>query len=65
MTLVTCGRSTPDLSHYTKTADIVITGVGKKDLLIGEMIKTGAVVIDAGVSFVGDQMYGDIDFASV
>ena len=65
VTLVTCGRSTPDLSHYTKTADIVITGVGKKDLLIGEMIKTGAVVIDAGVSFVGDQMYGDIDFASV
>ena len=65
VTLVTCGRSTKDLSKYTKTADIVITGVGKKDLVTGDMIKDGAVVIDAGVCFEDGKMYGDINFESV
>ena len=65
VTLVTCGQATPDVSVYTKTADIVITGVGKKDLITGEMIKAGAVVIDAGVYFENGKMYGDINFESV
>lgn len=58
-------QSTPSLKAYTQDADIIITGVGKKNLLTGAMIKSGAVVIDAGVSFVGKKMYGDINFTSV
>jgi methylenetetrahydrofolate dehydrogenase (NADP+)/methenyltetrahydrofolate cyclohydrolase len=46
-------------------ADVVITGVGKHNLLTGAMIKEGAVVVDAGVCFVDGQMYGDIEFESV
>lgn len=65
VTLTTCGRSTKDLSHYTKTADIIITGVGRKDLVTSEMVKDGAVVIDAGVCFEDGKMYGDINFESV
>jgi len=65
VTLVTCGKSTTDLSHYTKTADIIVTGVGKKDLVTGEMVKEGVIVIDAGVSFEAGVMYGDINFESV
>ena len=65
VTLVVCGKSTPDLSVYTKRADIIISGVGKKDLITGAMIKEGGVVIDAGVSFEGDKMFGDINFESV
>jgi len=65
ITLVTCGKSTTDLAHYTKTADIIITGVGKKDLLTGAMIKEGAIVIDAGVCFENEKMYGDIEFETV
>jgi methylenetetrahydrofolate dehydrogenase (NADP+)/methenyltetrahydrofolate cyclohydrolase len=71
VTLVTCGKSTPDLSVYTKKADVIFSGVGKKDLITGEMIKEGAIVIDAGVCFdrptgsSQDKMYGDIDFESV
>lgn len=56
---------TPDIAAYTKSADVIITGVGKANLLKGNMIKRGAVVIDAGVSFVGKVMCGDIDFKSV
>lgn len=65
VTLITCGKSTPDISVFTRKADVIITGVGKKDLLTGEMVKEGAVVIDAGVCFEESLMYGDIDFESV
>ncbi len=65
VTVTTCGRSTKDLAAYTKRADIIITGVGKKDLLTGEMIKAGAVVVDAGVCFLDGKMYGDINFESI
>ncbi|MFA5075871.1 MAG: tetrahydrofolate dehydrogenase/cyclohydrolase catalytic domain-containing protein [Patescibacteria group bacterium] len=65
VTLSICNRSTPDLSVFTKNADIIFTGVGKHNLLTGEMIREGAVVIDAGVCFVDGQMYGDIEFETV
>jgi methylenetetrahydrofolate dehydrogenase (NADP+)/methenyltetrahydrofolate cyclohydrolase len=65
VTLTMCNRSTPDISVFTKMADVVITGVGKHNLLTGAMIKEGAVVVDAGVCFVDGQMYGDIEFESV
>ncbi len=39
-----------------KKADIIISGVGKQNLITGEMVKKGVVVIDAG---------GDVDFKSV
>lgn len=65
VTVTVCGSATKDLSSHTKKADVVITGVGKKDLVTGDMIKKGAVVVDAGVSFVDGKMYGDIEFDSV
>lgn len=65
VTVTVCGRSTKDLAAYTKKADIIITGVGKKDILTSDMIKEGAVVVDAGVCFVEGKMYGDINFESI
>jgi len=47
-------ENTPDISESTQRADILITGVGKPGLITGDMIKDGAVVIDAGTS-VGHQ----------
>jgi len=71
VTLITCGKDTKNLASFTKQADIVICGVGKKDLVTGEMVKKGAVVIDAGVCFdrpdgsSQEKMYGDINFESI
>jgi len=52
-------------THNTKekclSADIIVTGVGKKNLLRGDMIKPGAIVIDTGVDFENDKMYGDVN----
>lgn len=49
-------KNTKDISFYTKKADILIAGTGKKKLIKGDMIKKGAVVVDFG---------GDVDFKSV
>lgn len=46
-------------------ADIIVTGVGKKDLLRGSMVKEGAIVIDTGVDFKHGKMYGDVNVAEV
>lgn len=64
-TVTVCNIFTKNLSTIAQKADIVITGVGKHNLITGQMIKKGAVVVDAGVCFVDGKMYGDIDFKSV
>jgi methylenetetrahydrofolate dehydrogenase (NADP+)/methenyltetrahydrofolate cyclohydrolase len=48
-----------------KQADIVISGIGKGKYIIGDMIKKGAILIDAGTSESGNSIVGDIDFKSV
>ena len=65
VTLTTCNKETRNLSEITKTADVLITGVGKYNLIRADMIKPGAVVIDAGVSFHQGKMYGDTNFEEV
>ena len=65
VTLTTCNKETKNLAFYTKQADILITGVGKRNLITGSMVKPGATVIDAGVSFYNKKMYGDINFVEV
>ncbi|MBO7166848.1 MAG: bifunctional methylenetetrahydrofolate dehydrogenase/methenyltetrahydrofolate cyclohydrolase FolD [Kiritimatiellae bacterium] len=70
-TVTLCHTGTPDASVYTKTADIVIVATGKPNTLTGDMLKSGAVVIDVGVNRVVDPskpkgyaLCGDADFAS-
>ena len=65
VTLTTCNKETKNLASLTKEADILITGVGKANLIQAKMVKKGAVVIDAGVSFVNKKMYGDVNFKEV
>jgi len=59
------GRSTKNLSDFTKSADVIIAGVGRKDTVTGDMVSDGCVVIDAGISFVDGKMYGDVEFDAV
>lgn len=65
ITLTTCNKETKNLAKFTKDADIVITGAGKHNLIRGKMVKKGSVIIDAGVSFRGGKMSGDINFKEV
>ncbi|MSR87549.1 MAG: bifunctional 5,10-methylenetetrahydrofolate dehydrogenase/5,10-methenyltetrahydrofolate cyclohydrolase [Candidatus Zambryskibacteria bacterium] len=46
-------------------SDIVVSGVGKPNLIRGEMIKEGAVVVDFGFERFNGKSVGDVDFNTV
>jgi len=48
-----------------KKADIIISAIGKGKYLTGDMIKKGAIVIDAGTSEYEGGIVGDVDLESV
>lgn len=54
-------RGTQDLSELTKAADIIITATGRPAILYPDMIKHGAVVVDAGVASEDGKTVGDLD----
>ncbi len=64
-TVTVCHRDTEDLAAFTKVGDIIIVAVGQPGLLKGDMVKEGAVVIDAGWGRVEGAVVGDVDFQSV
>ena len=53
-------RSTGDLAARTLEADIIITATGSPAILYPEMIKQGAVVVDAGVAGEEGKTVGDL-----
>lgn len=63
-TVTMCHSHTKNLSDITKTADIVVSAVGKN--IIGEKIlKSDCVVVDVGIfKDVNGKICGDVDFAS-
>ncbi len=54
-------RKTKDLNSLTLSADVIITATGRPAVLTSEMIKPGAVVVDAGVASEDGQTVGDVD----
>ena len=63
-TVTICHSRTADLSTHTRRADILIAAVGKPELITGDMIKPGAVVVDAGYNRVAGRQgdVGDVEF---
>ncbi len=57
-----------DLSRFTRQADILVAAIGQPELIRGDMVKEGAVVIDVGVNRVeapnpkGYRLVGDVAF---
>jgi len=64
-TVQICHIYTQNLKEKTKRADIVISAVGKPNLIREDMVKEGAVVIDVGISRVEGRVVGDVDFEGV
>ena len=70
-TVTLCHTGTPDVSVFTRMADVVVVAAGRPGTLTGDMLKPGAVVIDVGVNRVPDatsprgyRLCGDADFDS-
>lgn len=65
-TVCICHAKTRDLAQFTVLADILIVAAGKPNLILPEMVKTGAVVIDVGINRLPDgSLIGDVDFEGV
>lgn len=70
-TVTVCHSRTRDLAAHTRRADILIVAAGRAEMITGDMIKPGAVVIDVGMNHVpdatkakGTRLVGDVHFES-
>lgn len=64
-TVTLCHSRTTDLPEKVRQADVVIAAVGRPEMIKGDWIKEGAVVIDVGVNRVGEKkLVGDVEFAA-
>lgn len=68
-TITVCHTRTVNLAEKTKKADILIAAAGRAEMITGNMIKPGAVIIDVGVNRVEDKqaskgycLKGDVNF---
>ena len=63
-TVTICHSRTKDLAETVRRADIVVAAVGVPELITGDMIKEGAVVIDVGMNRLADKkLVGDVEFS--
>jgi len=62
-TVTVTHRFTKDLEFHVRRADLLIVAVGKPDIVPGEWVKPGAIVIDVGINRLADgKLCGDIGF---
>ena len=64
-TVVMAHSRTADLGSVTRQADILVVAVGRPNMVTGDMVKPGAVVIDVGINRTAEgKLTGDVDFDS-
>ncbi|MDA0243301.1 MAG: bifunctional methylenetetrahydrofolate dehydrogenase/methenyltetrahydrofolate cyclohydrolase FolD [Chloroflexi bacterium] len=70
-TVTICHSRTKDLASYLRKADVIVAAVGITEMVTGDMLKPGAVVIDVGINRKDDptakrgyRLVGDVDFES-
>lgn len=66
-TVTVCHSKTSTIDAHTSSADILVTAVGRRPdfVVTKEMTKEGAVVIDVGMNYIEDELYGDVKFEEV
>jgi methylenetetrahydrofolate dehydrogenase (NADP+)/methenyltetrahydrofolate cyclohydrolase len=65
-TVAICHAKTRDLAQLTILADILVVAAGVPNLIVPQMVKRGAVVIDVGINRLPDgRIVGDVDFKGV
>lgn len=69
-TVTKCHSRTRDLAGVCRQADILVAAVGRAEMVKGDWIKPGAVVIDCGINAIpdvtkksGQRLVGDVDFS--
>jgi methylenetetrahydrofolate dehydrogenase (NADP+)/methenyltetrahydrofolate cyclohydrolase len=63
-TLTICHSRTRDLGAEIGRADVVVAAIGRAQMIRGEWIRPGSVVIDVGINRVDGRLVGDVEYAS-
>ena len=64
-TVTICNSKTKDLAAHTRRADVLVVATGRPEMITGDMIKPGAIVIDVGINRGSDgKLKGDVEFSS-
>jgi len=61
-TVTICHSRTKNLQGKTKSADLIVLAVGKKDFLTKEMVTKDSIIIDVGINVEKGKLYGDADY---
>ena len=71
-TVTLCHSRTRDLADHCRRADIIVAAMGQPELITGDMVRVGAVVIDVGINRMDDpksekgyRVTGDVHYQSV
>lgn len=61
-TVTICHSKTQNLPEICRNADILVAAIGRPEMITGDYIKPGAIVIDVGTSRVDGKLKGDVKF---
>lgn len=61
-TVTICHSKTKNLADVCREADILVAAIGRPEMITGEYVKEGAIVIDVGTSRVDGKLKGDVKF---
>lgn len=61
-TVTICHSRTQNLPEVCRQADVLVVAVGRPEMVKGDWIKPGAIVIDVGINSVDGKLVGDVDF---
>ena len=61
LTVTVCDRQTPNTTEVIAASDVIVTATGQPHLITADMVKAGAVVVDAGTASEGGVIVGDVD----
>ena len=64
-TVTICHSRTKDLAGHCRAADVIVAAVGVRELVQGDWVKEGAVVLDVGITRNDEgKLVGDVDYAA-
>lgn len=66
-TVTICHSRTEDISEKTASADVLVTAVGVRPRFVvtADMVAEGSVIVDVGMNYLEDGVYGDVEFEEV
>ncbi len=64
-TVTICHSKTTDIKKITRESNVIVVAVGKPKFIDSSYVTAESTVIDVGINYMGNKIYGDVDFESV